>query len=168
MFDHFLREFRRRRAVRRLAPDGRADPSFDRYVERAAEAVGTPIALLSVAHGGMLWFKAGRGMAIASLARKDSFCEHVLDRREVLEVCDARADRRYRHLPVVTGPPGVRYYLGAQLTLAEGTGVGALCVLDTRPRPPASIDQRAYLQALAREAAFAFEMRGQGAWRLAA
>jgi len=45
------------------------------------------------------------------------------------------------------------------LRVAGGVDVGALCVFDTRPRKPASPDQKAYLIALARQASMALESR---------
>jgi len=53
----------------------------------------------------------------------------------------------------------VRYYIGAPLRRLNGIDVGALCVLDTKRRAPASADQKAYLVGLARQASTALEAR---------
>jgi GAF domain-containing protein len=91
----------------------------------------------------------------------------VLDSPEVLECCDPQADPRFAGLPSVVGDPHVRYYIGAPLRLLSGIDVGALCVLDTVERRPASHDQRAYLLGLARQASMMLESR-LGIWGNAA
>ena len=139
--------------------DARHEPGFDRFVQRAASAYDAPVGLLTVLRHGELWIKAARGFDIQCMPRKDTFCGHAVDRGELLEVCDATLDPRFRDLPVVTGAPFVRYYIGAPLT-AAGIDVGVLCVLDVRPRPPASPDQRAYLAGLARQASGMLERHG--------
>lgn len=62
------------------------------------------------------------------------FCRHaVLDRR-ALAVEDAAADPAFASHPAVTGPPHVRGFLGVPVTSAEGYAIGAIGVMDPRPR----------------------------------
>lgn len=136
-----------------------AEPDFDRFVQHAANAFAAPIALLTLIDSDTLWVKAATGLDLRCAPRENSFCTHAVDRSEPLEVCDALADPRFQGFPAVAGEPHIRYYLGAPLTLIDGTDVGALCVLDTSPRPPASRDQRAYLVGLARQATRSLERR---------
>lgn len=158
MLWNILRERARARAVGRLGiPALPTEPGFDRFVGQAAAAFAAPISFLTLIDLNTMWVKASAGLDLQCLPRRDSFCAHVLSRDEPLEVCDARADPRFRRLPPVVGEPYIRYYIGAPLTLVDGTDVGALCVIDTRPRPPASRDQRAYLVGLARQATHALE-----------
>ncbi|MGI4731228.1 MAG: GAF domain-containing protein [Janthinobacterium lividum] len=145
-----------------------AEPGFDRFVQQAANAFAAPFSLLTLLHEDTLWVKAAIGLQMECLPRDDGFCTHAVDRKEPLEVCDARVDRRFQALSPVVGTPFVRYYLGAPLTLMDGTGVGALCVLDTKQRQPASRDQRAYLMGLARQATQALERRAHIKGSLAA
>ncbi|PCG15971.1 MAG: GAF domain-containing protein [Sphingomonas sp.] len=155
-----IKEWSRVRAVKRIgAETGVAEPDFDRFVQQAADAFAAPIALLTLIESDTLWIKAATGFEVECAARKDSFCTHAIDRGEPLEVCDASINPQFRNLPGVMGDPLARYYIGAPLTLMDGTDVGALCVIDTTAREPASRDQRAYLVALARQAARALERR---------
>lgn len=159
MFSTLLLERRRARAVRSLHLLGTpAHPQFDRFVNEAAAAFDAPFALLSLIHGDDQWFKASHGMDLTCLPRRQSFCTWVLDSDGTLESCDPEGDPRFADLPVVTGEPFVRYYLGAPLRLFSDMDVGALCIGDTVRRPPASPDQRAYLLGLARRASAALEV----------
>lgn len=169
MFWRLLRERSRLRAVKQLdVLDSLAEPGFDRFVQLAADAFNAPISLLTLLHDNTLWIKAATGFETQCMPRQDGFCSHVVDRDEPLEVCDVHADPLFRNLPPVTGAPYVRYYIGAPLKLFDGTGIGALCILDTQTREPASLDQRAYLSGLARQATQALERRAHIRGRLAA
>ncbi len=160
MLKSLFRERRRSGAVHALGILGSSrEPGFDRFAERAARSFDAPIALLSLIHGDQQWFKASYGVDIACNPRHRSFCTFALDRPGVLEICDPCADPRVAKLPVVGEAPFVRYYIGMPLRVAGGVDVGALCVFDTRRRPPASPDQKAYLVALARQASMALESR---------
>ena len=164
-----LREYPRLRSVRQ--PDAfssLAEPGFDRFVQLAADAFNAPISLLTLLHEDTLWVKAATGFELQCVPRENGFCSHVVHRNEPLEVCDARTNPLFRNLPPVIGAPHVRYYIGAPLKLADGTGIGALCILDTQPRDTASRDQRAYLTGLARHATQALERRAHIRGRLAA
>lgn len=169
MFSKFLRERSRSRAIKALGvADGPAEPDFDCFVQQIADAFAAPIALLNLVDDASLWIKAAKGIAPQCIAREDSFCTHAVDGVRLLEVCDARVDPVYATLPAVAGAPFVRYYIGAPLILIDGTAVGALCVIDTQPRVPASRDQRAYLIGVARQATQALERRAHIRGRIAA
>jgi diguanylate cyclase (GGDEF)-like protein len=49
-------------------------------------------------------------------------------------VPDTLEDPRLREDPLVTGEPFIRFYAGHPLRLVDGSRVGTLCVMDTRPR----------------------------------
>src|SRR3546814_20929597 len=48
---------------------------------------------------------------------------------------DAAADPRFRDNPLVTGEPHIRFYAGMPLRAYNGAILGALCIVDRRPRP---------------------------------
>ncbi|WP_267382100.1 MULTISPECIES: GAF domain-containing protein [unclassified Sphingomonas] len=160
MFQGMFRERRRTSAVRGTGLlHTPAEPGFNRFVDAAARAFNAPIALLSLISGQQQWFKATHGLEIDCIDRDEGFCSFTLDRSGLLEICDPQSDPDFASLPVVAGAPHVRYYIGAPLRLLSGVDVGALCVLDTVPRQPASGDQKAYLLGLARQASLALEAR---------
>ncbi len=52
----------------------------------------------------------------------------------MLTIEDTKLDHRFKDNPLVTGPPNIRFYAGAPLTLEKDIRVGTLCVIDTKPR----------------------------------
>lgn len=82
------------------------------------------------------WFKAKVGLDACSTDRNSSFCAWTLlpHAPEVLVVEDAEQDTRFEANPLVKGDPKIRFYAGAPLITADGTRLGSLCVIDTKPR----------------------------------
>ena len=95
------------------------------------------------------WFKAGQWLEARETPRDISFCGHRIlsDRLFIVEA--THADSRFADNPLVTGPPHIRFYAGAQLRSHEGYRLGTLCIIDTRPRSLDG-DQRMLLEELAR------------------
>ncbi|GAB6986756.1 hypothetical protein JCM10369A_32810 [Nocardioides pyridinolyticus] len=49
-------------------------------------------------------------------------------------VSDARTDSRFAANPLVTGDPNIRFYAGQPLAAPTGERLGAICLVDDRPR----------------------------------
>ena len=108
---------------------------FDRITRVAAALFDVPIALIALMERDREWFKSCRGLEIREVPRDESFCSHAIFERRPLVVDDTRLDERFADNPYVTGYPGVRFYAGHPLILQNGSCVGTLCILDTKPRP---------------------------------
>lgn len=111
------------------------DTDLQRIVDFAAHLCGAPIAMVSLVEEERQKFLARSGLDIAETPRSTSFCVTTMLGREVLVVPDATDDERFAAFAVVTGPEHVRFYAGAPLISSEGAPLGALCVIDTQPRP---------------------------------
>ena len=127
------------------------EASFDELVRFVADICGTPIAAINLIADGRHFFKAEVGLGVRATPLETSFCAHALLQDEFMLVPDAAADPRFACNPLVTGPPGVRFYAGALLRTDDGLAIGTLCVLDTRPRQLDELQRRA-IQVLARQA----------------
>jgi len=69
-----------------------------------------------------------------SVERGSSICEATMVKAAIVEVPDLSLDPVYSSHPAVAGGPRLRFYAGAPLITRRGHCVGALCVLDTKPR----------------------------------
>ncbi|WP_052699818.1 PAS domain-containing protein [Martelella endophytica] len=154
------REHRRLAALERLeVVDTEPEAEFDSLARAAALVCGTPISLISLIEKDRQWFKANVGLGdLQETERRLSFCTHVIEGNDIMEVNDATKDRRFSNNPFVTGDANIRFYAGVPLTLSGGENVGSLCVIDHQVRH-LSDDQREILWNLAQAAVRALEVR---------
>ena len=133
---------------------------FDDVVSLAARICDAPTALISLVDSDIQWFKAKVGLEACETGRDVSFCDHAMRQHEVMVVPDATLDPRFSDNELVTGDLGIRFYAGAPLVSADGFPLGALCVIDYRPRPEGLTDlQRQTLTVLARQVISQLELR---------
>ena len=152
---------RLRRLRELMLLDTPAEPVFDSIAQLASALCGAPIALLSLVDAERQWFKANVGLpGVEQTPREVAFCAHAILGDGLFEIPDALGDPRFVDNPLVTGPPDIRFYAGAPLRMADGARVGTLCVLDRQARHLTD-GQREQLEALARIAVQALEMRQQ-------
>ena len=157
-----LDEPKRLAALRRYRVlDTPAEASFDDLTVLASRVCQVPVALVSLVDEDRLWFKSCVGASIQEHPRESGFCAHViLQREEVLEVCDTLADDRFSQMPMVASEPYFRFYAGAPLVTPEGLTIGSLCVLDYQPRQ-LTPEQKDSLVALSRQVVSQLEFRRQ-------
>jgi excisionase family DNA binding protein len=107
---------------------------FDRLVRLASQTVNMPIAFLAFATSTHLRVKASVGSNVQEVPRGSAFGAYALLQRDIFEVQDAAADRRFAHNPLVRSAPYVRFYAGVALNTDGGLPLGTLCVMDVEPR----------------------------------
>lgn len=139
--DSSVDEAERLAALRRYdVLDTPPEEQFDRVVRLAARWFEVPISVVTLLSENRLWFKACKGLDCGETTREVSFCRHNIYDEDVLVVEDATEDPRFADNPMVTGPPGIRFYAGAPLVAPGGHVVGSLCVIDTEPRDAGALD----------------------------
>lgn len=136
------------KAVAEIDP---ASEELARIARLAAALLGTPMALVSLVDREIQTFAASVGLETASTPREVSFCAHlVASDDDSFVVPDAALDPRFAGNPLVTEEPNIRFYAGAPLVCpTTGHRLGALCSIDSVPRPSPSPTQIAMLADLA-------------------
>ena len=129
--------------------DTAEEAAFDRITELAARMFQAPIAVVSFVDRERQWFKSHFGLNIAETARDISFCTHTILSDQVMVVGDAAKDDRFRHSPMAVGSCRIRFYAGAPLITPDGLRIGALAIMDTRPRASFTEEEAASLADLA-------------------
>ena len=124
------------------------EEAFDRVTRIVAETLDVPIALISLIDGERQWFKSKHGLDATCTSRDAAFCAHTILSDGLLEIEDARLDRRFSGNPMVVDDPAIRFYAGAPLRAPGGLNIGTLCALDRKPRKLAD-KQRQLLSDLA-------------------
>ncbi|MFM0296133.1 sensor domain-containing diguanylate cyclase [Paraburkholderia sp. RL17-383-BIF-A] len=124
---------------------------FDRLTRLAKRLFGVPIALVSLVDADRQWFKSCVGLNVSETSRDVSFCAHAIVGDEILMVPDTFADERFHDNPLVTDSPNIRFYAGCPLTVPNGSKLGTLCLIDTKPRG-LDEEERELLRDLARMA----------------
>lgn len=116
---------------------GAADESLDGLARIAAAAVRAPVSLATVVGADAQFFPGAVGLDEPWAGRRQtplshSFCRHVLGGRPLV-VENAMTDPVVRHNPAIQDL-GVVAYAGVPLRVGDSGIVGALCVIDHRPR----------------------------------
>lgn len=125
----------RLRAVAELEAAGLVQDSvLDGITETARQIFAAPIAAITLIRGDMQTTKASSGAVIADRDRDGSFCDVTVRRSSHHIVEDTVADVRFAHYAAGVDAPPVRFYAGCPITSPDGHRVGALCVMDDRPR----------------------------------
>jgi PAS domain S-box-containing protein len=164
------------------------DSPFERLTALACAMFGTPHAMVGVIAGDRTLFRANVGIDQTEM-RRDLTATHLMvgmGPNAVWIVEDALKDERVRNHPMVVGEPRLRFFAGATISDGTGKAVGAIGVMDVKPRPRPNEAEIGNLRILARMAGeivdqadlahlqseqlkllrLAEEMAGIGQWRM--
>jgi two-component system cell cycle sensor histidine kinase/response regulator CckA len=139
--------------------DGAPDTALDRFARMAARTSASPIGLVTFLAADHQAVAGMHGWRRRTTTLLESFCRHTLGSAAATCIEDAAADPRTRDNPLVTGAERVRFYVGHPVVF-RGCALGAVCVLDSRPRPAHEVDVDA-LGDIAASVADLLELRHQ-------
>lgn len=111
-------------------PDG----AVDDVAFLAAQLCDVPLAAVAFLDAERVWYKAQIGLQRLELPRDKSFTSRLLTLPDLFIVPDAIADERFAQHPLVVEVPNVRFYAGVPLIAADRQVLGALEIMDRRPR----------------------------------
>ena len=125
----------RQRALDELGVVGtEADPRVDQLARMARDLLGASGAAVTFLDHDRQWIKSAVSLSSDDMERVDAFCNTTIAKSQLFVVQDATKDPRFAGHPWVVGDERVRFYAGYPLEAPEGVRVGALCVVDTKPR----------------------------------
>jgi PAS domain S-box-containing protein len=110
------------------------EATYDELARLAAYVCKTPTALVTLIDEQRQWFKARVNFEAIETPRAIAFCGYTILENDVMVVPDATIDERFKHNELVTGEPRIQFYAGAPLTMPSGQCLGALAVIDYKPR----------------------------------
>jgi CheY-like chemotaxis protein len=114
--------------------DTEPDERFDRITRLAAALFDVPISMVTLVDEDRQWFKSCIGLGKKEDSRDTAFCAHVVHSGAPMIIEDAFLDHRFADNPLVMNEPRIRFYAGYPLILDNGSCIGTLCLIDTRPR----------------------------------
>jgi hypothetical protein len=120
---------------------------FDRITRLTRQVFGVQSAAVTLIDRTTQYHKSQAGRALADGPRETSFCDHTIRHTGAFAVEDAQRDERFATFPSVTSGQ-IGFYAGHPLLGAGGQRVGALCLVDDKPRTFTAAD-RAMLGELA-------------------
>lgn len=133
------------------ALDPKQDPVLDSLCGEVGRYFDVPMCTVTLLDRARQQIRAAQGLGTGDTPRDTAFCNYTILSDEVFVVNDALADERFRDNPYVTGAPFLRFYAGAPLIFLKNIRLGALCLLDTKPRA-FSLGDKAELQLFAERA----------------
>lgn len=120
---------------------------YNKITSLAATVCETPMSLISVVKKHTQEFKSTYGLneKIVETPRLQSFCQYTLNNPSNIPfiIEDASQDERFKNNPLVTGYPFIKFYCGFPLLSENNTNLGALCVIDTKPRQLSELQKTA-------------------------
>jgi EAL domain-containing protein (putative c-di-GMP-specific phosphodiesterase class I)/GGDEF domain-containing protein len=116
---------------------------FDMITRLVTELYTTSGAYISLIDSDRQWVKSTVGFCTqhSTYQREQTFCDHTIRMGELLVIEDTLLDPRFASLDLVLGPSSVRFYAGAPLVTSKGYAIGALCVIDKKPRTFSEADR---------------------------
>ncbi|KAA9001726.1 EAL domain-containing protein [Affinibrenneria salicis] len=136
-----------------------SDSGFDGLINLAVNIFNASAVMISLIEAERQLFAASMGVSICETARNISFCSYTIQQKGIMVVPDTHKDPRFKHNPLVTGEPHIRFYAGIPLFSPSGYAIGSLCVIDKKPRAGLSVRDEQNMQDLAQLVMDNLEMR---------
>ena len=113
----------------------KAEDAFDNITQIMAGVFNAPMAFISLVDKEMVIYKSQVGpFGKDYVRREDSLCSLVILGDAPLVIEDASMGACFQDNPFVQAEGGIRFYAGAPLVTKTGFRIGAVCVVDTKPR----------------------------------
>ncbi|MCA0431638.1 MAG: EAL domain-containing protein [Proteobacteria bacterium] len=149
----------RLRAVAEHGLGQETTPGLDPIVGIAARMFDCPAAAVNIIGHETVFLTSAHGIDTYDPSRDVSFCAHAINGDDdVMVVEDATLDPRFHDNPLVASG-WIHFYAGVPLRTADGHALGVLCVIDGKPHPQFSPQDRASLKEMAKLVLDKLELR---------
>jgi DNA-binding NarL/FixJ family response regulator len=109
---------------------------FDLVTGHLCAVTDFPVCLMTFIDRETQWIKSSYGLKVQQTPRSYAFCNHTICNDDVFAVPNAINDDRFARNPLVVGDPGIRSYFGHPILSPSGARIGALSLIDIKPRQP--------------------------------
>lgn len=137
------------------------EESYNHLVSLAANLCGTPIAVICTLEDSGLKYKAKVGLSEQELTPNQNFFSTIMESKSWLIVEDSFQDTRFDKSSSDSSSFTVRFFAGTPLVLQSGHCLGAVAIMDTKPRT-CGANQKQFLETLARHTIALIENRTDG------
>lgn len=137
--------------------DADMQDELEGLISLASEICETPISLINLIDSDTQLTKANLGWNLGKIARTSSFCQYTIEDDALMIVEDASKDERFKDNPYVKEDPRIRFYAGMPLKNDTGYNIGALCVIDKKPRQLTKVQKKS-LRTLGKEVMARFNL----------
>lgn len=110
------------------------DFRLDLLTEHLAKTTGYAASVITFIDRDTQWVKSGYGLERGSVSRSQAVCNYTICGDEPFIVHDLLEDSRFCDLDAVRSGPMIRSYVGYPIVGSAGVRLGAVCLLDTKPR----------------------------------
>jgi hypothetical protein len=117
-------------------------PRLDRLLQTARDLFGITGAAITLVDGDRVVLRSAVGMAAQDVPRSISPCDRTIRQHGTMVLGDLQGEP--------AAADGWRFYAGHPLESPDGYRIGALCLLDTRPHEPLTVDRVALAEVAAR------------------
>ena len=114
--------------------DTLSEERFDRITSLVARVFDVPVAAVNLVDDSVQWLKLERKPESSMGGLATDFCSKTILQDGAFVVEDTQTDPGYAGRPIVVDGLEVKSYAGFAVRSPEGTRVGTLCVMDSRPR----------------------------------
>jgi signal transduction histidine kinase len=128
---------------------------FNELAKLAATVTRMQTCLINLVDIDRQWTIGSFGSPLPQLTSEESVCQYTILRDIPFEVNDLSNDHRFACMKGIRAS-GLKYYYGIPLRSANGSKIGALCVLD-RQQTGLSVAHKEVLQMIAEQAAMRLE-----------
>jgi PAS domain S-box-containing protein len=129
---------------------GKTDTAaLDRITDLASKLYRVPVAIVCLVHEDRVCFKSHYGVDISEIDRDGSLADFVLESPATTVIPDVLRHRRFEGRPPTLGGMRIRFFAGTPLLTDKGYPIGALSIMDTRPRPELSVEETEMIEDLA-------------------